>query len=158
MTVPTPTQCTEYETIAAQFASAIAGLSEQEMQRIQGDEWSIHEIVIHLADSEAIGFWRLRKTIAEPGSTLAVYDEALWAKQLAYNTQSTTLALQLFTALRASTAALLRSLPAETWQHTSIHPERGHMSLYDIFLLYLDHGMVHLQQIERLKQSLPTTA
>jgi len=63
----------------------------------------------------------------------------------------------LFTALRASSAALLRLLPAEAWERTSLHPEQGKMSVYDIFNLYAEHGDIHLHQIERLKQSLPTS-
>jgi hypothetical protein len=97
---------------------------------------------------------RIRKTIAEPGSTLPAYDEEIWAGKLSYRLQEPTLAIELFRALRTSTAALLRALPAETWQRTSLHPERGEMSLYDVFVLYLEHGEIHLQQIERIKQKL----
>ncbi len=158
MPVPTSTPLNIYETAPSRIAVAIEGLSEAAMHyKPQKEDWSIHEVVIHLADSETIGFWRLRKTLAEAESTLAVYDEAAWASNLTYQRQDRTLALALFTALRASTAALLRLLPAEAWERTSLHPERGRMSVYDILNLYVEHGDVHLQQIQRLKQSLPTS-
>ena len=158
MPAPTSEQLNIYETAPSRIAAAIEGLSEAVIHhKPEEEDWSIHEVVIHLADSEAIGFWRLRKTLAEAESTLAVYDEAAWASNLAYQTQDRTLALALFTALRASTAALLRSLPTEAWERTSLHPEQGKMSVYDIFNLYVEHGDVHLQQIQRLKQSLPTS-
>jgi hypothetical protein len=158
MSVPTPEQFTAYEQVPSQLTTALQGISESHMHYSPApDEWSIHQVIIHLADSEAIGYWRLRKTIAEPGSTLAVYDQPLWARQLSYATQSRNLALSLFASLRASSAALLRALPANTWELTSIHPERGVMSLYDVFLLYLSHGDAHLQQIANIKQVLPAT-
>ena len=34
------------------------------------DRWSIHEIILHLADSEASGYVRCRRFIAEPGSAV----------------------------------------------------------------------------------------
>ena len=159
MLAPTSEQINSYETAPSHIAAAIEGLSEAAMHhKPQEEDWSIHEVIIHLADSEAIGFWRLRQTLAEEGSTLAVYDEAAWASNLAYHTQDRTLALALFTALRTSTAALLRLLPTEAWEHTSLHPEHGKMNVYDIFNLYAEHGDIHFQQIQRLKQSLPPSA
>lgn len=154
MPAPTSEQIDNYEAAPSRIAAAIEGLSEAVMHHKPQEDWSIHEVIIHLADSEAIGFWRLRKTLAEEESTLAVYDEAAWASNLAYHRQNRRLALTLFTALRTSTAALLRLLPAEAWARTSLHPEQGKMSVYDIFNLYAEHGDVHLQQIQRLKQSL----
>lgn len=158
MPAPTSEQLNLYETAPSRVAAAIEGLSQAAMHRKpQAEDWSIHEVIIHLADSETIGFWRLRKTLAEAESTLAVYDEAAWASNLVYQRQDCTLALALFTALRASSAALLRLLPTEAWERTSLHPEQGKMSVYDIFNLYVEHGDVHLHQIQRLKQSLPTS-
>jgi len=42
-------------------------------------QWSIHDIVIHLADSEAHGYIRCRRCIAEPGQAVMAYDEHQWA-------------------------------------------------------------------------------
>jgi DinB superfamily len=155
MPVATTEQINAYEEVPSQLIAALEGLNDGQMQYISAiGEWSIHEIVIHLADSEVIGHMRIRKTIAEPGSTLPAYDEEIWAGKLSYRLQEPALAIELFRALRASTAALLRALPAEPWQRTSLHPERGEMSLYDVFVLYLEHGEIHLQQIERIKQKL----
>ena len=153
MPVPTAEQIETFETAPSRIAAVIEGLSEERMHAIPAiGEWSIHEIIIHLTDSEAVGYWRIRKTLAERGATLAVYDEEAWTRNLSYRIQDRELALQLFSVLRASTAALLRLLPAEAWERTSVHAERGELSVYDLFMTYLEHGAIHLQQIERLKQ------
>jgi hypothetical protein len=155
MAVATPEQINAYEDVPSRLVAALEDLNEGQMQYVPAiGEWSIHEIVIHLADSEVVGHMRIRKTIAEAGSTLPIYDEETWAGKLSYRLQDQSLAIELFRALRSSTASLLRALPAETWQRTSLHPERGEMSLYDVFVLYLEHGEIHLQQIERIKQTL----
>lgn len=155
MPVPTQAQFDAFGNVPSQCAAVLQGLTEEQMQYIPvPGEWSIHMIVVHLADSEAVGYWRLRETIAEPGSMLAIYDEAAWAERLSYQTQDRDLALALFTSLRTSSAALLRSLPVEVWDLVATHPERGAISLYDIFQIYLQHGQIHLQQIEQIKQHL----
>ena len=155
MPVPTQAQFEAFSNAATHFTALLQGLTEEQMQYVPApDEWSIHMIIVHLADSEAVGYWRLRKTIAEPGSTLPVYDEARWAERLSYQMQDREQALTLFANLRASSTALLRSLPDEAWELTGAHPERGTISLYDIFQIYLEHGQIHLQQIEQITQYL----
>jgi uncharacterized damage-inducible protein DinB len=157
--MPTATleQIEHYEAAPSQVIAALEGLDEAQLHhRPAENEWTIHEIVIHLADSEAMGYGRLRKTLAEEDATLAVYDEAEWAQKLSYQTQDRELAIALFRTLRTSTAALLRLLPTEAWERTSNHPERGKVSVYDLFNIYLGHGKVHLQQIERIKQAFST--
>jgi hypothetical protein len=56
--------------------------------------------------------------------------------------------------LRQTSAALLRQLPAETWERTGLHTTNGEMSLYSIFQTYLQHGEAHLRQIEDVKRRL----
>jgi hypothetical protein len=155
MPIPTHEQIAAYESAPDRIAAAIIGLSDEQLlaQPIPG-EWSIHEILIHLPDSEAFGGERLRRTIAEEHPTLQAYPESIWAERLDYKKQSYHLALALFTAQRRANAALLRQLPAQTWERTGIHTERGEMSLYEIFQTYLAHAEAHLQQIEQVKKQL----
>ena len=49
------------------------------------DQWSIREIIIHLADSEAHGFVRAKKIIAESGGKVCVYNHQIWADTLFYD-------------------------------------------------------------------------
>jgi hypothetical protein len=152
--MPTPEQIDRYEAFPDLVSNAIEGLSETQFHFISTiGGWSIHEVVIHLADSEAVGFGRIRKALAERNATLTVYDEELWTRNLSYRIQDRTLALRLFAALRASNAALFRLLPADAWERTGIHEEKGEVSIEDLFATYWEHAEVHLEQIERLKKS-----
>ena len=40
------------------------------------DRWTIHEIIVHLTDSEVNSYVRCRRFIAEPGGTILGYNEA----------------------------------------------------------------------------------
>lgn len=151
--VATEAQIATYETAPARFTMALEGLSDTQMRFTPNEqEWSIHNIVIHLADAELVGSWRLRKMLAEAPTTLQNYDEASWAQQLLYGEQRRDHALALFTMLRTTNAALLRLLPAEAWTRTAHHETRGEISVYDLFLSLFNHVDEHIQQIERLRQ------
>src|SRR5438093_1313145 len=48
-------------------------------------EWSVYEVLIHLADSESNAALRARKLIVEPGGTLMGYDQDKWTIELDYH-------------------------------------------------------------------------
>jgi len=95
------------------------------------ERWTIHEIIIHITDSEANSYIRVRRFIAQPGTQISAYDEARWAAELSYHDRSTEEALELFTWLRASSYHLIQSLPTEVWSNTLDHPESGLVTLDD---------------------------
>ena len=110
--------------------------------------WSIHEHIIHLADSEANSYIRCRRLIAEPGQSLMAYDENQWALALNYHDQSTKEALELFKLLRTRTTRLIQSLPDSAWSNTAYHPENGDMTLDDWLDVYESHVPEHVQSMQ----------
>jgi hypothetical protein len=112
--------------------------------------WTIHEILVHIADSEANSFIRLRRLIAEPGLAVMAYDENGWASRLDYHHQSPDDALQLFRWLRHNSFELAKSLPASAWANTIEHPENGTMTMDDWLDVYMSHIPDHLAQMARI--------
>jgi len=117
------------------------------------DQWSIHEIIIHITDSEVSSYIRCRCFIAEPGKTVMAYDQDQWAVKLDYHRQGTAEALVLFRLLRSNSALLIGNLPEHVWNHTINHPENGIMTMDDWLRMYADHVPVHIRQMERVYQS-----
>ena len=111
-------------------------------------KWTIHENIIHLADSEANSYARCRKFIVEPGSTVMAYDQEAWAKNLNYHEQSTEDALELFRLLRTMSYNLIKNLPDEVWEHTIEHPENGTMTFKDWLRIYENH--THIESMRRV--------
>src|SRR5262245_15384789 len=95
------------------------------------DEWSVHEILIHLADSEVHSYIRCRTILAEPGTMLMHFDEHQWSVALQYATQDVNEALTLIAIIRRVTGVLLDNIPAALWSHCGIHSKRGSMTLDD---------------------------
>ena len=118
------------------------------------DKWSIHEIIIHIADSEANSYIRCRRLIAEPGSGVYGYDENKWARALDYHSQSTGDALQLFRLLHDMSCQLIKALPEEIWQTAIVqHSESGQMTFDKWLEIYEEHIPVHIRQMERNYQA-----
>jgi hypothetical protein len=117
------------------------------------DDWSVHEIVVHITDSEVNSYIRCRRFIVEPGKPLMAYDEKLWATVLDYHGQSTEDALGLFQWLRANTYKLIKTLPDSVWSNTVYHPENGTMTLDDWLDTYERHVPEHIEQMQRNYQA-----
>jgi hypothetical protein len=117
------------------------------------DPWIIHEILIHITDSEANSFARLRRLVAEPGQTVMAYDEGRWARALNYHAQDPDDALELFRWLRGNSHKLLLTLQGEVWSHTILHPENGRMTMDDWLVTYARHVPDHLDQMACVHQA-----
>lgn len=118
------------------------------------DKWSIHEVLIHIADSEANSYVRCRRFIAEPGSGVYGYDENRWAKNLDYHSQSIEDALELFKWLRRASYNLIKGVDEQTWLTATIqHSENGTMTFDDWLRTYEEHVPVHIRQMQRNLQA-----
>src|ERR1035441_9411285 len=99
------------------------------------NRWSIKEIILHMADSEANSYVRCRKIIAENGSNVLVYDQDIETS------------LELFKQLRLNTYNLLLTISDDKWDHYCMHPENGRVTLRDWLQTYTDHVHIHISQM-----------
>jgi hypothetical protein len=121
--------------------------------RPASDQWSIHEIVVHIADSEANSYIRCRRFLAEPGQPLMAYDEKRWARELNYHAQDPDDALELFRWLRKRSYDLIIAAPDEVWDRQCFHPENGMMTMDDWLDTYARHIPEHVAQMEQVYES-----
>ena len=117
--------------------------------RPSAERWSIHEIILHLADSEAEGYIRCRQFIAEPGSVAQVYDATTWASSLGYFHQSTKEALGLISRLRQMTHRILDYIPESVWSNSVHHPKKGMLTLDEWLDVQASHIPHHIEQIRQ---------
>jgi len=73
------------------------------------NRWTIHEIIIHITDSEANSYIRCRRFLAEPGGTIFGYDEEKWAVELYYQDQSTDEGVRFPVCLEGKLEALVKN-------------------------------------------------
>ena len=112
-------------------------------------EWSVHEVLVHLADSESNAALRARKLVVEPGGALMAYDQAKWTDELDYHDQSWEDALEVVRLVRKSTYALLKKQPDEVFTHTVKHPEYEEPYTFEQWIdIYSAHIPGHIEQIK----------
>jgi DinB superfamily len=112
-------------------------------------DWSVHEIIVHMGDSESMAALRLRKLIVEPGSSLMGYEEAKWAGALDYQSQDPEDSLQIIKYARLTTYRLLKTLTDDVFTHAVIHPEQSEPYTFDRWLnIYSKHIPDHIVQIK----------
>lgn len=113
------------------------------------EKWSIHEILIHLADSESNAYLRARRFLAEPGQPVMAYDQDLWAQKLNYHAQDPNEALALVGLVRRMTHRLIRNLPEGAWATRCVHPEHDNYTFDRWLEIYGGHAHGHAAQMQR---------
>lgn len=132
--------------------ASLEGLSEEELRaRPLSGKWSIHEIALHVTDSECLGAVRIRQALGDDGrANFPGYDQDRWAAALRYRDRSPAIRaamLRLFRAHREASSELFAAASPEEWRREGIHPEWGPVTLRQLLELYADHGERHLDQI-----------
>jgi hypothetical protein len=142
------------ESYGQAYQRLVAGLKgfPREMWQFRSapDLWTVHEILVHIADSEANSYVRCRRFIAEPGEGVMAYDEMGWARRLDYHARDPQEALELFRWLRQISYHLISTLPEKVWSNTVYHPESGVMTLEDWLDVYERHIPDHLAQMQEV--------
>ena len=113
------------------------------------NKWSVHEIVIHLSDSEVQSHVRCRMILAEPGPTIMNHEAYEWSVALNYLRRDLEEALGIIVLVRSANFNLLQAVLASSWQNYCIHSVRGRTTLNDWLQTYVNHIPQHIAQMQR---------
>jgi hypothetical protein len=132
--------------------AAVAGVDGERLHLPErAGKWSVAEVLAHLADSELVFGYRLRRVLAEDRPELTGYDQDGWADNLRYAETDPSESLALFAAQRAGNLRLVRGLGPADLSRVGLHSERGEESVALMLQLYAAHDLVHRRQIDRIK-------
>jgi hypothetical protein len=132
----------------------VEGAPEQMRKwRPAAGEFSVHEVVVHCADSETNSHGRIRFLVTERDPTIIGYDPDAWASALEYHEHPLEAALTTIEAVRANTVPLLRRLPEEAWARSGTHTESGRYSAEDWLRIYAAHLEEHTAQVRSIVQA-----
>jgi uncharacterized damage-inducible protein DinB len=146
------------ETYAAggqKLSQAVAGLSHQDLLARPGPgAWSIQELVIHLADSDAIAIDRMKRMLTEDNPALLYADETAYVDRLHHDQQSIEDALALVEVSRRQWARVLRLLPDEAFLRRGTHNRAGIVTVGGYVEGYIKHLDHHLQFLKAKRERL----
>jgi hypothetical protein len=140
-----------FRTGYADVADALAGVSDDELDRPPPDGWTARQVVHHLADSEATAYVRLRRLIAEDEPMIAGYNEPEYARRLHYE-RPIGPSLAVLRAVREASLQLLESATPDEWRRTGTHSESGPYSVEGWLEIYAGHSHDHADQIRKARR------
>lgn len=139
-----------YGTGTTAVEAALAGITDEELDRPPADGWTARQVVHHLADSESMAYIRLRRLLAEDHPVIGAYDEPEWARRLHYD-RPIGPSIAVLAAVRAASLQLLESLTDDEWSRTGTHSESGPYAVEGWLEIYAGHGHDHAEQIRRAR-------
>lgn len=140
------------------LATAITGAAGAELDfKPAPDQWSVRQIVSHLADSELVVGMRFRQIIAEDNPTLQWYDEKAWSEKLDWNRRKISAAVESMRRTRAESYELLKDLPVEAWSRAATHSRFGATTLGDQLKIYAEHVENHVVQLKSVRDAYRAT-
>ncbi len=144
----------QYASAPARLREALARVPAEALRwKPSPDEFSVHEVVCHCADSETNDHMRIRYVLAENEPLIVGYDQEAWARALDYHSHPLDTALNTVEAVRANTAALLRRVPEDAWDKVGTHTEMGRYSAEDWLVICSEHVEEHIAQINAVLEA-----
>ena len=140
------------EAAPAALRAAVAGLSEEQLDT-KYRNWTVRQIVHHIADSHVNSYVRFKWALTEEVPTIKAYDEGRWAALEDSRTGDVKAPLTLLEGLHAQWVQLLRSMTEAQFGRSFLHPETGKtVSLSAALASYAWHGRHHTAQINWLRE------
>lgn len=131
---------------------AVAGLSEAQLDT-RYKNWTIRQIVHHLAHSHVNSYVRFKLALTEDQPTIKPYDEGRWADLEDARIGDIAAPLTLLDGLHASWVQMLRLMSEEQFARKFFHPESNSLvSLSAALCSYAWHCRHHTGQIDWLRQ------
>ena len=145
----TPEILRQWDADAQRLTDTVLALPASQLDASAHGAWSPRQVLAHLLDSEMVFGARLRVVVALPGSTIALFDQDAMATKVPYADVPIEAIGAAFTALRRVNTAIALALPAESWDTTVEHPERGTQSLNGIARIFGEHIAGHMPDLDQ---------
>ena len=131
----------------SRFRDVLARLTEAQLDAIYKN-WTIRQIVHHLADSHIHSYIRFKWALTEDNPTIKAYEEADWVLLDDSRCGEIEPPIMLLSGLHAKWVQLLALMPADQLARTFVHPQTGEtVSLWLALNYYPWHAQHHTGQI-----------
>ena len=109
-------------------------------------EFSLVELIGHLADAQLVSFTRYRWILTQDEPPLPGYEQDDWVRVSGYADADPAQLIDLFEAVQRANIDLWRRTPATERSRVGLHAERGPESYELSFKILAGHDLLHLDQ------------
>jgi hypothetical protein len=128
-----------------------AAAAAQAAWRPAPGQWSILDVVNHLADEEAEDFrTRLDLLVTRPGEAWPPIDPEGWVVSRGYAARDLAESLARFGDERSRSLTWLRTLAVPDWNRAGDHPVAGPITAGSLLASWVVHDLLHVRQLARL--------
>ena len=132
--------------------SLVRDLNDEQLQS-RYRNWSIRQIVHHLADSHMHAYIRCKWALTEDCPRIKAYDETRWSELEDARHADVQPSLTLLQGLHARWVDALTRMNSRDYERTFEHPETGAVEpLWRVLPYYAWHGRHHTAQIEWIRR------
>jgi catechol 2,3-dioxygenase-like lactoylglutathione lyase family enzyme len=147
-----------YAGLSDEIAVALEGLTEADLDLSRApNEWSIRQIIHHLALSASLSLMPIETVLANPGSAFVrpPYDQEKWVERLAYQQRPIETSLALINAMQAHLVQLLLHVP-NGWDQFIVRKfaaedEGQRSTLSTMITIQIEHTTSHLDEIRQTR-------
>ncbi len=143
-----------YATGYDEVLKALEGVTDEDWDKREAEgEWTVREIVHHLADSEMNAASRIRMVVADQDPQIRNYDQNAWTAKFSFPDRPLDISMIAFKAARETTVPVLAILTEDDWQRAGTHSEFGPMTAETWLEWYGPHAHDHADQIRRARRA-----
>jgi len=131
-----------------QVLEAVRKLDAARMQERQGEEWSLHQVLAHLRDTDKQVFlYRLERILdSDAPPDVPVFDQDQWSREHYATSEPTENILSEFRRARRAFVKRLRATTDKDWARYAVHPQYGNISIEYLATHTYAHTLEHLAQ------------
>jgi hypothetical protein len=138
-----------------EFISLAKSISTGDMNKTPiAGEWSTAYVLHHMCDGEMHFATRYLNNLAETSPNILPFNEDIYPDRLQYAKRDALASLAAIEGIQIANANILGAIPESDWSRTSIHQERGIMTLAELVELASGHTKSHLGQLKDLRNAL----
>jgi len=117
-------------------------------------EWSAAFVLHHMCDGELHFATRYLNNLAEESPKIFPFNEDIYPSRLNYAKRDAQASLAAIEGVQIATANILSAIPEIDWSRTSVHEERGLITLTDLVELASGHNKSHAGQLQGIIDAL----
>ena len=140
-----------------ELISLAKSISPQNLNKVPiAGEWSAAYVLHHMCDGEMHFATRYLTNLADANPSIVLFNEDVYPDRVQYEKRDASASLAAIEGIQLATANILGAIPESDWSRTSVHPERGLITLKDLVALATGPSKSQAGQLQGIIDALET--